>query len=39
MIFRHENLFRTADEIHHPIKLEACLQGTTHGRRSGIAID
>src|SRR5215471_5761822 len=35
MIFRHENLFRTADEIHHPIKLEACLQGTTHGRRVG----
>src|SRR5215469_7975868 len=38
MIFRHKNLFRAADEIHHPIKLEACLQGTTHRRRSGIAI-
>src|SRR5215510_4944863 len=32
MIFRHENLFRAADEIHRPVKLEARLQGTTHGR-------
>jgi hypothetical protein len=33
MIFRHENLFRAADEIHRPVKLDARLQGTTHGYR------
>src|SRR5262249_54165575 len=33
MIFRHENLFRAADEIHRSVKLETRLQGTTHGYR------